>query len=229
MKNSLLLAFIGLAFIGQSLLPELTTAQTIPTSRAYRNPWYELPTYMYPEAGSTVTIYTERHLYELRLSNTFADVVTSGLIDTTYGDTLIYYGHLIETSQMSGYPHITITGIDSGKVAVDYRKVAYTGNLIATSPWQKWGDTITLTTTREVIKGAGGGRDTLVTPSEQPTMGDSNFVNFETGFIQFKYTFISTRAKKAGAYAKTHFVQPRAGINYTWRGEAVITSRRITR
>lgn len=223
------LLILMLAAVALAALPEDARAQYKPTGQPYRMPWAESYDLLYPPAGLILDAFGDREIFDRQLARSFADLSTSGIIDTAYGDTLVYYGHLIRTSQLSGWPRIAIAGLDSGKVAVDYRRVAYNNNTAAAGPWAKYCDTTTITTSRTKTAGAGGGRDTLIVAAGQPAADDTAFANNETGFIQFKYTFISSRAKKAGGYAKTHFVQPGAGFNHTWRGEAVITTRRSIR
>jgi hypothetical protein len=228
MKKTLFLALIGLALIGQSLLPGLVLAQTIPTTRAYRMPWQDPFTMIYPTTGVDIKLpFGDRLNWETGKSSTWADVSTAGIADTAWGDTIVYYGQLISTKQMDSWPRIAIIGLDSGTVSIDYRWMAYNANTIASGAWSSWSSAAVLTVPREYTKGKGGGRDTLVVPLLQMTDTDStaNFFATETGFMQFRYTFISMRTHKVAEF-KTFIDQPRPGFNYTWRGEAIITARR---
>lgn len=211
--RTILVLIIGLLFAGG------LAAQPATTSRTYRTT--DTPVYVSPENDpGLIRAFPERVHWETQFSWSFADIVTPGVVDTSFGDEVVYYGKMIPTARLSGWPRLHAAGIDSANIVVEYRHVAFTSGGIAAGPWTALGDTLTLTNPRSRP-------DTLVAIPSTPSFTDSTFEETESGYMQHRYKIKSTKANKNGGAADV-VRPPVATQNYHWRGEIIITIRRDT-
>jgi hypothetical protein len=225
--RTLILTVVAAVLLAGSALAQNTTFTEPKRNGQDVHRFYVPPTDVTEAFGSRLN-------WEINRTAFFADVHASGYVDTSYGDTAIYYGHIIATGQIDYWPRVHITGMDSVTIQPQFRAVSHTGNTFAYGPWNNYGGTVTLTTRRSFTAGLGGGRDTLVLfddPGIAGTNGtfadDTTFAKTKPPYGQFRYIAVSDRALDASkAGGQTHFVKPTGRNNYGWLGEAVLLLQR---